>query len=166
MKNWFFTAFILLIPLTVKARTFKKMDVPKGLQTSLNTILKAGSDLQVACAYQKEDGVDRRLDALAKAIVEARKKTSLLGAQKTHMDRILVRAANSVDKARKHRGESRAEPLKSVFTELVQIEQVFKVDPYNIFFCGKDSVVWIQKEKKPINPVHPHEYRACGSKVQ
>ncbi len=142
------------------------MDVPKGLQMRLNDILKAGSDLHWACVSAKEDVVDRRLDILAKTIVEARKKTNLLGAQKTHMDRILVVAAASVEKARKRRGESRAEPLKSVFTELVQIEQVFKVDPYNIFFCGKDSVVWIQKDKKPLNPVHPREHRTCGSKVQ
>ena len=148
------------------ARVFKKMDVPDGVQNHLNAVLGAANELHGACISKKEEQVIRKLDGLAKALEEARKQSRLLGLQKTHLDRILIVAETAVRNAQKGRGEDRTRALKESFGHIVQIEQIFNLDRYPIFFCGSDGAVWIQKDKKPHNPVHPRDYKDCGKLVQ
>ncbi len=149
-----------------EGRVFKKMDVPQGVQNQLNTVLSAANDLHGACVSRKDEQVVRGLEALLLALDNARKQSRLLGLQKTHLDRILIVTQTAVRKAQKGRGEDRTRAIKESFGHIVQIEQIFNLDRYHIFFCGNDETVWIQKDKKPQNPIHPREYKNCGKQVQ
>ncbi len=140
------------------------MEVPSELQKHLNSVLKAGNDLHRACVGGQD--IDGSLTILIRSLNEARRPTHLLGLQKTHIDRILIACENSATQAQKMRGEKKVEALKRTFTDLVQIEQEFQLDKYNIFFCGSDQSVWLQKDRKPLNPIHPRELRSCGKQVQ
>lgn len=176
MDLWLFSkmrghAAIVLVTLAClssicQGRVFKKMDVPAGVQSQLNTVLSAANDLHGACVSRKDEQIVRRLDALLRALDEARTKSRLLGLQKTHLDRILIVTQTAVLNAQKGRGEDRIKALKESFKHIVQIEQIFNLDRYHIFFCGSDETVWIQRDKKPQNPIHPREYKNCGKQVQ
>lgn len=151
--------------MVVEARTFKKLEVPQGLESHLNAILRGGDALHAACVSRNEEQVDQKLDQLIILLDRALKQTRLMGLQKTHIDRILLSTQAIVSRTRKKHGEARIEPLKSTMTSLVQIQQVFKVDKYNVFFCSKDQSVWIQKDKVPQNPIHPRDLKNCGKQV-
>ncbi len=157
--------FVMLLCIA-QARVFKKMDIPDVLQADFNQIMDSADDMYQACLTRKEDLIDQKLVELQKSIQKAEQQTKLVGPAKTHLDRILNGTSMAVEKARGKHGEELSKGLKDTFHQLVQIAQIFKVEKVNIFFCNLDQTVWVQKDKKPQNPIHPREYRGCGKLVQ
>lgn len=144
-----------------------KMDLKPELKIELNKVLVASSELHEACVTQDEKKINTSVQNVINAINKAEKKTALADGEKPHLDRILNATKSRLENVKKTDGDDRKDALKEGFIQLVQISQLFRADPgYSVFFCAKDKAVWIQKGKKPKNPIHPESFENCGKLVQ
>ncbi len=146
-------------------RPIQKIKVQGELRSELNAVLRAAVELQESSYRRNERQTAAAIRALIQRLDGAAKKSGLAREQKLHLLKIVNSARAFLDKSRRTAGANRHTFFQGAFKQLVQIAQVFQLDPYKIYFCPKDKSVWLQRAARPQNPVNPETYGDCGKLV-
>ncbi|MBC87325.1 MAG: hypothetical protein CL677_09125 [Bdellovibrionaceae bacterium] len=158
--------FIFLLGFASLAQARKPIAVKGALATELNNVLKATDELHTAFYEQDEPKIAAKIKGLMAFIDRAQSRSGMASSQQPHLEKMLEAAKANLELTRMTSGESRQEPLRETFRQLVQIAQVYKLDRYRIYFCHLDKSVWLQKSSGPKNPIHPKKYGECGRVVR
>jgi hypothetical protein len=159
-------AVLVSAPVWAGRPVLKRIAVAEALKVELNKVLKATDELHSACVEGDDAKIRKALTALVGSLEQAESRSVLAGSERTHLVRVLNAAKGQVEMARMQSASKRERSLKSAFKNLVQVAQTYDVDKYKIFFCSRDKSVWLQKGRKPKNPIHPRLYPRCGQLVR
>ena len=167
MKPLLIFALMLSFSALVMARIPNKhIVVQPSIRNELNLVLKSTSDLHRACIEKDENTIENATEKVIQSLDRAAKNSSLIPVESTHLVKMLSAAKEKLEISQNFSGQRRKQNLQEAFKDLVQIAQVFKLEPYHIFFCNKDNSLWLQKSAKPVNPIHPDRFGKCGRLVQ
>lgn len=156
--------FIFSIGFSVEAaRKFPKQDVDTITRKELNSILSVTSELHVVAITKKRKETEKVIRQLISKIDGVKQRTKGKDAKKRHIAVVLDSLKTHLEMTLSSSGEQRARNFQQAFSQVVYLAQSFKLDPYPMFFCSKDRAVWIQKSKKPQNPVSPEKFLNCGN---
>ncbi len=156
---------IFIAPEASQARR-RKIIVKGALKVELNNLLRSSSELHTGLYKQDEPLIATQLQKVLSNLKKTSLRTFMAEGQRPHIDKMLEASQINIETAQMQSGDKRRESLKQAFRQLVQIAKIYKLDRYRVFFCPKDKSVWIQKSRKPQNPIHPVKYGKCGRLVE
>ena len=157
---------LVLFSLPSEARRNKKINVKGPFKKQLNLVLKDASSLHLACVSKNRVKISSSMRKLIKSLTRAIKTSQASRAHRTHLYKMLVSAKTKIELSQWQKGVKRQDSLKRAFHQIVEIDRVYKLDKYKVFFCAKDRSIWLQKSWKPRNPIHPVKFEKCGRLVR
>ena len=163
-----FATFCLLLIVGSISDARRKISVGPLLTERLESILDTSQELHEGLVNNEPDQVEVQMKLIGKAIDGAIATSGEAGSNKPHLMRILERTRRSIEQARAYDSDGqRREVFKDAFSQIVLLAQAYKLNKrYRIYFCSKDKAVWLQKNGRAKNPVHPDKYPKCGTIVR
>lgn len=158
--------FVFGFHTSVYAKASAKMSVEPALEVELQAVLDSSVSLHQALFQQNEAEVDVALKEILIRIERSEQKSSLSPSGQTHLLKILDAARGHLEMGQIQSGSDRSKSLQGAFHQLVQLNRIFDLGDYKIYFCSKDRTVWLQKGLKPQNPFNPQRYKNCGRIAQ
>lgn len=159
--------FVILTTSISFTRTLKtRIDVKPVLKTELNLVLAQADKLHSACVLQNDRVIDETTKSFVNRLGKAEKHSTLAKVQQTHLVKILRAIRKNLVSSLNQMGANKKEFIKEAFKDVVQLTRLYNLDNYNVFFCSKDSSLWLQKGAKAKNPIHPEKFLECGKIVR
>lgn len=162
-----FVQFVILsFSLDSNSRSSEKMSLQPTLTAELNRVLKNADGLHSACVNGNADHVTQAIIDVIQSLAKAEKVSPLAKTEHPHLVRILAAARKKLEESRLQPLTMKSHFLKEAFKDLVQISRIYRLEPYNVYFCNQDQSLWLQKSAQPQNPISPDRYANCGRLVR
>lgn len=156
-----FTVFFV-IPASAK-RGPQAVDEP--IRSDLNSVLSVANELHDALFQKNFTAIESSLGKLLGIVIRLEQQLQD-GTGVSHLLQVMQSLRGDLIEVNQVPQEQKDQPLRSVFSNVVQIARNYQLNQYRLFFCSKDKSVWLQKDWKAKNPFSPETNGNCGSLIR
>lgn len=160
----FLISFALTGPSSIEAN---QAELPETVKQAVLEIVKSGVELHSVRVSKKKDqekvvltDVTGKLDTLIGSLDPSDFRFS-------HLRKVARTLKSSIELYSESSGKTTKTHLQNFFKELAEVNRLYRVARYPIYFCNVDRSYWIQNRKLKTgrNPVNPTKLLYCGRRV-